>query len=57
MYGSPRSLPRAPSCDVGATKPRGGLGGRSPELAPPISLLSQLLPCPLHSAALGLQST
>lgn len=23
MCGSPRSLPRAPSCDVGAAKPRG----------------------------------
>lgn len=52
MCGSPRSLPRVPSCDVRATKPREGPGGRSPELAPPSlpPLPAPSLPPPLcHS--------
>lgn len=48
MCGSPRSLPRAPSCDTGATESREAPGGRvsgtSPSVCPRLPLSPPLWP-------------
>lgn len=64
MCGSPRSLPRVPSCDERATaEPREGPGGSVSRAGPshlpypsPLSHCSFHSP-PLYSASLSLQST